>query len=419
MKKDVAIKVENASKKYCKSLRKSMIYGLIDIARNSVGMSSHSHRLRKGEFWAVNDVSFEIKKGETLGLIGPNGSGKTTLLKMLNGIFWPDKGKISIRGRVGALIEVGAGFHPMLSGSENVYINGAILGMKKKEIDEKFDDIIEFADIGDFIDTPVKYYSSGMYVRLGFAVAAHCDANILLVDEVLAVGDSVFRNKCYQKMNELKRKDDVTIVFVSHNLLAVERFCDKGIFLNKGSIQSYGGIDEVIRDYQGVIAKILSEQKSVSPTMLGMPYSTKEAEIINVKYLGKNGKEQKEFFPNDTFGIRVEYKSNKRISNPIFQISLVNQEGTHIAVFGTHIDDFQIKSIQGDGAIECWIDNLPLLWNRYHLTVAIYDETHNITFDYWNGIMHNQYFQVLPDKTSEKMSDYTPICRLASKWKLE
>jgi len=186
---DIAITVDHVSKKYCKSLKRSMLYGVTDIGRNTLGLSSHSGNLRKSEFWAVDDVSFEVKKGETLGIIGPNGSGKTTLLKMLNGIFWPDKGKITVKGRVGALIEVGAGFHPLLTGRENIYINAAILGMTKEEVDEKFDDIVEFADIGDFLDTPVKFYSRGMYVRLGFAVAVHCEPDILLVDEVLAVGD--------------------------------------------------------------------------------------------------------------------------------------------------------------------------------------------------------------------------------------
>ena len=194
-----------------------MIYGVKDIGRNMFGLSSHSEKLRKNEFWAVDDVTFEIKKGETLGIIGANGSGKTTLLKMLNGIFWPDKGKIFVNGRVGALIQVGAGFHPMLTGRENVYINAAILGMSKKEVDEKFDDIVEFADIGNFLDTPVKFYSSGMFVRLGFAIAVHCEPNILLVDEVLAVGDEGFQNKCFNKIGELKKKETTTIL-VSHNM---------------------------------------------------------------------------------------------------------------------------------------------------------------------------------------------------------
>ena len=213
---DVAIKVENVSKKYSKSLKRSMLYGIKDIARNTIGLSSNSDKLRKNEFWALDDISFEVKKGETLGIIGPNGSGKTTLLKMLNGIFWPDKGKITVKGKVGALIEVGAGFHPLLTGRENIYINAAILGMTKEEVDKKFDEIVEFADIGDFLDVPVKHYSSGMFVRLGFAVAVHCEPDILLVDEVLAVGDSSFRKKSSERMKHFIKNGNKSIVIVTH-----------------------------------------------------------------------------------------------------------------------------------------------------------------------------------------------------------
>ena len=185
---DVTVRADHVSKKYCKSLRTSMRYGIEDIGRNLLGLRSRSERLRPGEFWALEDVSFEVRRGEAVGIIGPNGSGKTTLLKLLNGIFWPDRGKITVRGRVSVLIELGAGFHSSLTGRENIYINAAILGMTKQETDDRFDAIVDFADIGDFIDTPVKYYSSGMFVRLGFAVAVHCDPDLLLIDEVLAVG---------------------------------------------------------------------------------------------------------------------------------------------------------------------------------------------------------------------------------------
>jgi lipopolysaccharide transport system ATP-binding protein len=246
-KNNLTIKVDHVSKKYCKSLKRSMLYGVKDIARNTFGLSSHSDKLRKNEFWALDDISFEVKKGETLGIIGPNGSGKTTMLKMLNGIFWPDKGKISIKGKVGALIEVGAGFHPLLTGRENIYINAAILGMTKEETDKKFDDIVEFADIGDFLDVPVKHYSSGMFVRLGFAVAVHCEPDILLVDEVLAVGDMQFRAKCYKKMAEMKRKS--TIILVSHSSEIINRMCDRVILLMGGKMVSYGDSKEIQGDY--------------------------------------------------------------------------------------------------------------------------------------------------------------------------
>ena len=247
----VAIKVDHVSKKYCKSLKRSMLYGVKDIAQNTFGLSSHSDKLRKNEFWALDDISFEVKKGETLGIIGPNGSGKTTLLKLLNGIFWPDKGKISIKGNVGALIAVGAGFHPLLTGRENIYINAAILGMTKEEVDEKFDEMVVFADIGDFLDVPVKHYSSGMFVRLGFAVAVHCEPDILLVDEILSVGDLSFQNKSLRRLAELRKKAHA-VVFVSHNLEHVRNLCDRVIILDKSKIVFLGDTSKAISKYYGI-----------------------------------------------------------------------------------------------------------------------------------------------------------------------
>jgi len=244
---DIVILVDQVSKKYCKSLKRSMMYGVHDIARNMLGMSSQSTHLRTDEFWAVNDLSFELRRNETLGLIGPNGSGKTTLLKMLNGIFWPDKGKISIRGKVGALIAVGAGFHPLLTGRENIYLNGAILGFTKQDIDRTFDAIVDFADIGDFLDVPVKFFSSGMFVRLGFSVAVHCEPDILLVDEILAVGDIKFRAKCYKKMDEIKNK--CAIILVSHSPEMITRMCDKTLLLIEGNLISCDDPNIVQGDY--------------------------------------------------------------------------------------------------------------------------------------------------------------------------
>ena len=236
MNNDLVIEAENVSKKFCRSLRKSMSYGIQDIGKNLLGLSSRSNVLRNDEFWVLRDIFFNVKKGETVGIVGPNGSGKTTLLKLLNGIFWPDEGKISLRGRVGALIEVGAGFHPLLTGRENIYVNAAILGMTRNEVNDKFDSIVEFADIGDFIHIPVKYYSSGMFVRLGFAIAIHCNPDILLIDEVLAVGDIAFQNKCLNKISNIAEEGDKSIIFVSHDMNAISLLCDRCLLLDKGSL---------------------------------------------------------------------------------------------------------------------------------------------------------------------------------------
>ena len=201
------------------------------------------------EFWALKNVNFEIRRGEVVGVIGHNGAGKSTFLKILSQITPPTTGEIKIRGTIGSLLEVGTGFHPELTGRENIIMNGAILGMTKKEIEKKFNDIVEFSGIEKFLDTPVKYYSSGMYVRLAFSVAAHLEPEILLIDEVLAVGDAEFQKKCLGKMSEVTKKEGRTILFVSHNMSAVQQLCKKCILLEKGQIKEYGETNEIIKKY--------------------------------------------------------------------------------------------------------------------------------------------------------------------------
>lgn len=223
------------SKKFCSRLEQQMFYGAEDIFRNMLSFPSKSAVLRPHEFWAVNNVSFSIQKGERIGIFGPNGSGKSTLLKMMNGIFMPDIGEIRIKGTVGALIEVGAGFHPYLTGKENIYLNGAILGRSKKEIDQKFEEIVEFSGVRDFLNMPVKNYSSGMYVRLGFSIAVHLVSDILLIDEVLAVGDQAFQDRCMRKIEEIKAAQ-TTIVFVSHNKNLLKFVTDKTFLIQNGKL---------------------------------------------------------------------------------------------------------------------------------------------------------------------------------------
>lgn len=245
---EAVIKVEGVSKKYCRTLKHTMLYGAADLTKSFIGLKQQTESLRNGEFWAVNDVSFELKRGECLGLIGPNGSGKSTLLKMLNGIFMPDKGRIEVNGRVGALIEVGAGFHPMLTGRENIYVNGAILGMRKKEVDKKFDEIVRFADIGEFLDMPVKNYSSGMYVRLGFSIAVHCDVDILILDEILAVGDIFFQQKCFEYLNTTNLKN-ATKLIVSHSFETISQMTNRLMIIGHGRCLYHGDIEEGFRFY--------------------------------------------------------------------------------------------------------------------------------------------------------------------------
>jgi lipopolysaccharide transport system ATP-binding protein len=249
MKEDVLIRVDGISKKFAKDLKKSLKYGISDIAREIIG-KQRSQQLRPSEFWAVKNISFELRRGECLGLLGHNGAGKSTLLKMLNGLIKPDHGSIEMHGRVAALIELGAGFNPVLTGRENIYNNAAVLGFTKKEVDEKFDDILDFSELADFIDTPVQNYSSGMKVRLGFAVAAQMEPDILIIDEVLAVGDMAFKLKCLATIDKMLKSS--AVIFVSHALPMVSRVCTKALLLKQGveQIQSQD-VSKVINAYIG------------------------------------------------------------------------------------------------------------------------------------------------------------------------
>jgi len=244
---EIVVSVTNVSKKFCKNLRRSMSYGIADLSKNFFGIKPDSAGLRRDEFWAIEDISFELKKGEVIGIIGLNGSGKSTLLRVLAGIFPPDRGEVKIAGRVGALIAVGAGFHPHMSGRENIYLNGTILGMSRREIQSRFKDIVDFAEIGDFLDAPVATYSSGMRVRLGFAIAVHVNPDVMLVDEVLAVGDFNFRRKCGERINDLRRK--TATIFVSHNMRDVLSLCSETIVLNNGKVNFRGDTEKAIGCY--------------------------------------------------------------------------------------------------------------------------------------------------------------------------
>ena len=244
---DVLLRVEGVSKKFCRDLRRSLWYGLKDTAADLLGRNGDS-TLRPDEFWAVDGVSLMLRRGECLGLIGRNGAGKTTLLKMLNGLVKPDKGRIEIRGQVGALIALGAGFNPILTGRENIYINGSVLGLTKREIDAKLDEIVEFAAIDDFIDTPVQSYSAGMQVRLGFAVATALQPDLLLLDEVLAVGDVAFRAKCYERLARMR--DDAGFVLVSHDTDQIARVCSAVLVLDLGRPRYLGDVGQGIWLYE-------------------------------------------------------------------------------------------------------------------------------------------------------------------------
>src|SRR5689334_14859949 len=287
-----------------------------------------SIRKRKEDFWALKDVSFNVQRAEALGIIGHNGAGKSTILKLLSRITTPTNGDIMINGRLSALIEVGSGFHPELTGRENVYLNGSILGMTRREINKKLDSIVEFAELRQFIDTPVKRYSSGMYVRLGFSIAAHLNPDILLLDEVLAVGDAAFQRKCIARIMELKQAG-TTIIFISHDLRAVQQLCDRVILLNKGRIEADGDPAQTIASYQSA-----SQRISVPANSLGTPPSG-EAVVTSLSFYDERGNECLSFETGTPLKAVLNYRVYEPLEDVIFEVQFYSQENRLCSFFSS------------------------------------------------------------------------------------
>jgi lipopolysaccharide transport system ATP-binding protein len=377
MDKDLVIKVDNVSKKFCRSLKRSMAYGTIDIARNMFGIPYDNGILRKSEFWSLQNVSFDLKKGESLGIIGQNGSGKSTILRLINGIYPPDKGQISVRGKIGALIAVGAGFQPHMTGRENIYLNGTILGMSQKEIKEKFDDIVAFADLGDFMDAPVATYSSGMTIRLGFSIAIHSEPEILLADEILAVGDLGFALKCYRKIAEYKEKGG-SIILVSHGMQLIRNTCNKVLWLDKGEVIGYGETQSICDDYEKFILQKDSASQEQEDGVLGTIINTDpDVTVPSVEFLNENNQSQESFKVGEKLKIRIHYSTKRKVKDPIFTLSIANPENIQVISNYTNFDNFPIESIEGEGYLDFIIDKLQLKPSEYKVTLTL-TENNNI-----------------------------------------
>ena len=339
------------------------------------------------EFWALDNVSFDIPQGKTFGLLGHNGSGKSTLLKCIAKILTPDKGTISSTGRMAAMLEVGSGFHPELSGRENIYLNGAILGMSKKEIDSKLDAIIDFSGVERFIDQPVKNYSSGMYVRLGFSVSIHVEPDILLVDEVLAVGDMEFQNKCMDKFAEF-REDGRTVVVVSHGLAQMRTFCDQAAWLDHGTLVDVGNAAEVIDTYSDVAHHAVEVEGG------GTRFGSGEAMIEKIELLGPSGEPTSLVNTGDAVSLRLYYRAKEGITAPVFGVSIDTREG--IFVWGLHGVDacYVPTSIEpGTGHLDVNIPRLALNPGSYTVSAAI--QNHDMT-SVIDALQKARRFDVLP-----------------------
>jgi lipopolysaccharide transport system ATP-binding protein len=324
------------------------------------------HRPPSTDFWALKDVSFSVNQGEAVGIIGRNGAGKSTLLKILSQITPPTEGKITCRGRIASLLEVGTGFHPELTGRENIYMNGAILGMRRAEITRKFDEIVAFAEVEQFLDTPVKRYSSGMYVRLAFAVAAHLEPEILIVDEVLAVGDAEFQKKCLGKMQDVA-KGGRTVLFVSHNMAAVEVLCSHGLLLRHGQVEDVGPIRKVVSTYMSGMRAVATMAISERTDHEG----NKKARIVTLDVTAMRAGKTTKPSTGASLIFDLGYKVFHTIDNPVFYITIWNDKKVQIIHLNTRMAGFPVSSLRQPGTIRCEISKCPVPPGVYTVNVAI------------------------------------------------
>ena len=347
-----------------------------------------SRGARSESIWALKDVSFKVNPGEVVGIIGRNGAGKSTLLKVLSKITYPTSGSIQVEGRVGSLLEVGTGFHEELTGRENVFLNGSILGMRRREVERRFDEIVAFAGVEQFIDTPIKRYSSGMKMRLGFAVAAHLEPDVLIVDEVLAVGDAGFQKKCLTAMNELKTGGR-TVLFVSHNMAAVENLCSRGIWIEQGKLWQDGDSRDVIRAYMSTFAA----SQQVATDLRGVENRPGDGDVrfTGVEFLGPDGAPQPLTRSGDALKLRLHYRATRDVSHPSIGLRLYTEMGTLITETSTWHNGIDIPVLAaGDGFVDVDFGIVNLLPARYPLSLWITGPG-NVVYD---GVEHCAVLEV-------------------------
>lgn len=404
---NIVIQAKNLGKQYriggpkarYKTFRESIINGFFRTTQKR----NRSHN--QSTIWALKDVSFEVQQGDVVGIIGANGAGKTTLLKILSRITTPTKGEVKLKGRVGSLLEVGTGFHPELTGRENIYLNGAILGMGKAEIEKKFNEIVNFAEIEKFLDTPVKRYSTGMGTRLAFAIAAHLEPEILLVDEVLAVGDLAFRKKSLGKMQDVSREGR-TVVFVSHNMNAIRRLCKRGIWLNRGEIQASGDIQEVVREYEASVVEPERESSCVVHRSQP-PHSQKYFSWVSLAT--QNGNHQRVFRYGDTFKLSIGMEGRTPHRSHFIEWFLnESNQGNRVAWGATHA--LPEGDPQGDvKEISFLIGPVPLAEGKYSLSLAM-GVPGVVDLDFWQDAISFEILDSDPESTGYHYSTkYAPI----------
>ena len=381
MRDDVVIRVDGLGKKYVighqgerqryVALRDVMAHNAIELARSAISLFRRraivSHKIE--EFWALRDLNFEIKRGEVVGVIGRNGAGKSTLLKILSRITEPSEGRVEIEGRAASLLEVGTGFHPELTGRENIYLNGAILGMKRVEVKRKFDEIVAFAEVEKFLDTPVKRYSSGMYVRLAFSVAAHLEPEILIVDEVLAVGDAAFQEKCLGKLDEVSKSAGRTVLFVSHNMSVIQHLCSRTMLMRSGHLAASGDTSTVIMNY----LSDAHSQNRIALTDWTDRITSGEASITKLEVVN-NGHGNNITFGQD-FCFQIYATFERSLTDPTFGLIIHDAAGVPLVNVHTLHQGLQLGRIEGHVVVHGKIPNLSLYPGRYFVSPWITDST--------------------------------------------
>lgn len=417
--------IENVSKRFRKRCAKHSGYSTVKSGLLNATSSMQQQKKKtateqkedKGFFYALNQASFHVKPGSALGVIGRNGSGKSTLLKLISGIYLPDGGKVQKNGRISALIELGAGFHPDFSGRENIYLGGVMYGLSRKEIDERFDAIVAYSELEDCIDDPVRTYSSGMYMRLGFSLAIHTDPDILLVDEVLAVGDAAFIAKCHDSISELKRRGK-TLIFVTHDLSSIERWCDEVVWLDSGVVRERGKPRKVIDAYlaeveQGQREKLEVENEKRSSQEqdgeeLGERWGSKDVEIFDVTMFDQSKEPAWLFDQEESVSVRFSYLINSPVKDLVFGVGIVRVDGLQVHGTNTDIEDIEIEMPTDaslypvEGIVNYSIDRIGLVDGSYFLDVAAHRED-GFSFDY-----HHRMHKFSVRSSTKAVGVYSP-----------
>ena len=412
---ELILDVDHVWKVYCRNLKRAMRYGVQDLGREVLGKGRDRTQsdLRTGEFFAVKDAHFQVRSGECVGMLGPNGAGKSSMLKLINGLIKPDAGSITIRGSVGAMIELGTGFNPILSGRENIYINGSILGIAKSEIDRRFEEVVEFAELGHVIDSPIMTYSTGMKMRLGFSIGANLRPKLLLIDEVLAVGDVGFRMKCFAHLRRLV-EDGVCIILVTHAVSMLNRVANRSIVFDRGSIIHDGDLETgcvVYEETMGASDRVNSKAGSKAKA------STTGIAIESVEVLDHDGRSRKEFETGDDIVVRIGIKSEIAAEDLNCQAALWSPVHGRIASMSTASQ--QVKFSAGKDStvvVTLHFQNVPLLLGAYHFNLALFGPVSTEFYHRWTGIGN---FRIVGPPTCSLGRGINGIVKIDHQWKIE